>query len=107
MDRVKKFKRLKEQLDKIGIPVAYYAFKNPVDTPFLVFYTPHVNNFVADNSIYMQQDYIELELYTDYKDFELEEKVREILTENEIIYEQYETYIENEKMFMNTFGFEI
>lgn len=107
MGRKEKFQKLYNDIKALGIPVSYFAFKEPVNPPFIVYYSPHVTNFVADNTIYMQQDYIEVELYTNKKDFELEEKVRQMLIENGYIFEQYETYIQDEKMFLITFGFSI
>ena len=107
MDRLQKFEMLNKQLQSLDLPIAYYAFREPVNPPFMVYYSPHVNNFVADNKIYMQQDFIELELYTDKKDLVLEERVRQLLTSNGYIYDQYEVYLPDEKMFMITFHFEI
>ncbi|MBF4500234.1 hypothetical protein IRY55_02565 [Savagea sp. SN6] len=107
MDKVNKFTRLKQGMDKLGLPIAYHHFNEPVNPPFVVYYSPHVNNFVADNEIYMQTDYIEIELYTEGKDFELEQKVHDILTELNIIYGKYEAYIKEENLFMQTYELEI
>lgn len=102
-----KFTKLNKALKSLGIPVAYHHFSEPVATPFIVYYSPHINNFVADNEIYMQTDFIEVELYTDNKDFDLEGQVHDILTSLDIIYDKYEVYIKEEKMFMQTYQLEI
>lgn len=103
MDKVTKFRHLNEALKSLGYPVAYHSFKEPVKAPFIVYYSPNVRNFVADNSIYEQFDNYEIELYTDYKDIELEQKMHDLLTEMETIYYKYEVYIKEENLFMQTY----
>jgi len=40
-----------------------------------------------------------IEFYTNYKDPDLEEKIEEILTKNELYYEKSEVWIESEKLY--------
>lgn len=103
MDKATKFKRLNKALKSLGAPVAYHHFDEAVEAPFIVYYSPNVVNTLADNSIYHQLDSYEIELYTDYKDIELEQKMHDLLTEMEIIYYKYETYIKDEKLYMQTY----
>lgn len=103
MDKVTKFKQLNKALNSLGHPVAYHSFKEPVKAPFIVYYSPNVRNFVADNSIYEQFDNFEIEVYTDYKDIELEQDIHDLLTGLGIIYYKYEVYIKEENLFMQTY----
>lgn len=107
MDKISKFTRLNDALKQLDIPTAYHHFSEPVEAPFIVYYSPHINNFVADNSIYHQTDYVEVELYTEIKDLELEQKLHDIFTKLDIIYDKYEVYIKEEKLFMQTYELEI
>ena len=94
-----------EMLDSIGIPVAYYQF--PEDSgqepPFICFYYDSDADLKADNTNYQKIRNLTIELYTDEKDFELEETVEAVLNANEFVYMRYEASIDTERMYMVTF----
>ena len=56
--------------------------------------------------VYHKQNVYHLELYTDFKGPETENRVEKILDENEIYYEKQETYIESEKLYEGVYIFE-
>ena len=56
--------------------------------------------------VYHKQNVYHLELYTDFKGPETENRVEKILDENEIYYEKQETYIESEKLYEVVYIFE-
>lgn len=88
-------------LEEAGLPFAYHHFaegESP-DPPFLVFLFQGTDNFFADNSVYKRIDEINIELYTDKKDPELEEKIEGILDSHELPYEKTEEWITSEKMY--------
>jgi len=88
-------------LDSMGISYAYdhFAEGESPDPPFICFLYPRSDNFGADNIVYLSSNELDIEVYTDYKDPELEEKIEEILTENELYYEKSEVWIESEKLY--------
>ena len=83
-----KHKDLKTLLEKIKIPVAYDHFpdnKN-MEPPFMAYREKAPDNFMADNKVYLFFNGFEIELVTNKKDVELENKISDLLTENEIPY---------------------
>ena len=53
----------------------------------------------ADNGVYFKISQLNMELYTDKKDPELEEKLEDILIAHEIPWEKSEVWIDSEKMY--------
>lgn len=94
-------------MEEIGIPFAYDHFaegENP-DPPFMCYLLPGSDNFAADGRVYYKISEVRIELYTDYKDIVLEEKVTGVLDCHGIFYEQSEVWIEEEKLYEVTFEF--
>ena len=88
-------------LKEAGLPLAYdhFAEGESPEPPFLIFLFPDSDNMFADNSVYFKISQLNMELYTDKKDPELEEKLEDILTANEIPWEKSEVWIDSEKMY--------
>lgn len=95
-------------LKATGYPVAYSHFEstenNPApDPPFICYVLPQTDNFMADNKTYHKISSVDIELYTDFKDFEAEQKLEDLLELYEIPWDSYETYIESEKMYQKLY----
>ena len=103
------YKQVAEMVSSIGVPYAYYQFPNNtgIAPPFVCFYFNRSNDFAADNTNYQRIRPLSLELYTDNKDFTLEQTVENILNQNGLVYSREETYLDSEKMYMVTFMTEI
>lgn len=88
-------------LKEAGLPLAYdhFAEGESPEPPFLIFLFPGSDNMFADNGVYFKISQLNMELYTDKKDPELEEKLEDILTANEIPWEKSEVWIDSEKMY--------
>ena len=88
-------------LKEAGLPLAYdhFAEGESPDPPFLNFLLPGSDNMFADNGVYFKINQLNMELYTDKKDPELEEKLEDILTAHEIPWEKSEVWIDSEKMY--------
>lgn len=94
-------------MEETGIPFAYDHFaegESPAP-PFTCYLLPGSNNFAADGKVYHKITKVRIELYTDYKDTALEEKVTGVLDSHGIFYEQSEVWIEEEKLYEVTFEF--
>lgn len=94
-------------IEEIGIPFAYDHFvegENP-EPPFLCYLLPGSDNFAADGRVYYKMSEVRIELYTDFKDVSLEEKVTAVLDSHGIFYEQSEVWIEEEKLYEVAFEF--
>ena len=96
-----KYEDVMTMLTESGLPFAYdhFAEGESPDPPFLIFIFPGTNNVFADNQVYFKVNELNLELYTDKKDPELEEKLEDILTAHEIPWEKSEVWIDSEKMY--------
>jgi len=103
------YKQVAEMVSSIGVPYAYYQFPNNtgIAPPFVCFYFDSSNDFAADNTNYQRIRPLSIELYTDNKDFTLEQTVENILNQNGLVYSREETYLDSEKMYMVTFMTEI
>lgn len=94
-------------IGEIGIPFAYdhFAEGESPDPPFLCYLLPGSDNFAADGRVYYKMSEVRIELYTDFKDVALEEKVTAVLDNHGIFYEQSEVWIEEEKLYEVAFEF--
>ena len=103
------YRQIAEMVSSIGLPYAYYQFPNNTELqpPFVCFLFDGSNDFAADNTNYQRIRQLVLELYTDNKDFTLEQTVENILNQNGLVYSREETYLDSEKMNMVTFMTEI
>lgn len=101
--------KIMELLSKTGIPFAYdhFAEGESPDPPFICFLLPASDNFSADGQAYFKVTEVHIELYTDKKDLELEERVEAVLDEYGIFYEKNEVWIASEKLYEVMFSFEM
>ena len=88
-------------LDEVGIGYAYHHFEpeEAIAPPFICWLVPGCVNFAADGRVLFSADVVHIELYTDRKDFELEQRVEDVLDEREIYWEKSEEYIESEDLY--------
>ena len=90
-------------LKAAGYPVAYSHFKTIPSVPFVCYSVAYSSNFIADNQVTKRIDKVDIELYTDKKDIEAEQKIESILNEHGIPFQTVETYIDSEKLFQIIF----
>ena len=100
---------LVKMIEEMGIPFAYdhFAEGESPDPPFIVYLLPGSDNFAADGVVYYKISGVRIELYTDYKDPSIENKVTAVLDSHGIFYAQNEVWIESEKLYEVTFEFEL
>lgn len=98
-----------QMIGGIGYPVAYNHFQDDTAKapPFVCFYYPASNDFVADNHNYTKVEQLYIELYTDNKDFAAERAVEAVLRANSLPYSRQETYLDTEKMYMQLYTTEV
>lgn len=90
-------------LKNTGLPVAYSHFNQKKSPPYITYLSAYSSNFIADNKVYKKSNNIQIELYTKYKDLEVEKKLEDLLDENEVVYETTEAWIESEKLFQRIY----
>lgn len=103
------YEEISNMIKSFGLPYAYYQFPEGTATvpPFICFYYEGNNDLIADNINYAKVEHLVIELYTPTKDFALETLIGATLNEKEIPYTRYESYIDSEKLYMNTFESEV
>ena len=96
-------------LSETQIPFAYHHFaegESP-EPPFICYLLPGSNNFSADGKVYYKINEVHIELYTDLKDFAVEQQLEDVLDEHGIFYNKSETWIESEKLYEVLYTFEM
>ena len=96
-------------LAAMNIDYAYRQFDSETgkQPPFICyFFGPNVPE-AADNINYAKIETLNIELYTDYKDFNLEAQVEAVLDSCEMVYFKDEDWIESEKMHMTIYTMEV
>ena len=96
-------------LEEMGLPFAYdhFAEGESPHPPFLVYLMPSADNFAADGIAYFKVNNLHLELYTDIKDPELEEKIESVLTKYGLFYSKSEVWISSEKLYEVLYQLEV
>ena len=95
------YEQIAEMMEEMGLPFAYHHFaegESPAP-PFLLFLSPGENTFSADNQMYFSFKKLDIELYTDIKNPELEKQIEQVLKRHKIYYTKSEVWIESEKLY--------
>ncbi|MFD1403749.1 hypothetical protein [Robinsoniella peoriensis] len=97
-----------EILKEAGIPFAYdhFAEGESPEPPFICYLIPGSDNFAADGKAYYKINEVRIELYTDTKDFSVEQKLEGVMDKYGIFYEKSETWIDSEKLYKVLYQFE-
>ena len=100
---------LKDKLKTLNLPIAYRCFAagQVPELPYIVYYVDEDIGFYADDTVYYEGYAVTIEVYTDQKDLQLEEKVKELLNSNELPYESYESFLDSENMYLKAYEIEI
>ena len=95
------YKEVKQMIESIGLPYAYRSF--PINEapalPYIVFYYPDNDDFAADNCNYVPIANLNIELYTENKDFATEATVESVLENKRFFYSKTEAYLRTEEMY--------
>lgn len=100
---------LKDKLKSLNLPIAYLCFAvgQVPELPYIVYYVDEDIGFYADDTVYYEGYAVTIEVYTDQKDLQLEKKVKQLLNNNELQYESYESFLESENMYLKAYEIEI
>ena len=100
---------LMEMLEESGLPIAYdhFAEGEAPDPPYICFLYPASDNLSADGRVYYKINHVNVELYTDLKDPDLENRLETVLDRHGLFYEKSEVWIESERMYEVLYEFEI
>ena len=92
-------------LEETGVPFAYdhFAEGESPDPPFICYLLPQSDNFSADGKVYLKVSSVNIELYTDSKELDVEQ----MLDTHGIFYDKTEVWIESEKLYEVLYSFEM
>ena len=101
--------RVYQIIQSIGLPCAYYQFPDdtPQSPPFVVWFFSVNTDVMADNSNYVDKEVLNVELYTEQRDFEQEKAVEEVLSTNGFSYAKEAVRIDSEKMWQISYESEV
>ena len=85
-------------LTSLGLPVAYRAFKEPTDPPFICYIFQNSGDLMADNANTVSLNSFDIEFYADEKDLTNESAIEALLKANKMPYRKYSAWIESEKL---------
>ena len=93
----------------LGIPLAYHHFAEGESPPppFLLYLSPGSDNFSADGRVYWKVAQLDVELYTDLKDPELEARLEMVLDAAGLFYNKTESYIDSERLYEVLYEMEV
>ena len=103
------YEEVASMISAVGVPYAYHHFDegSGQQPPFITFYYDGDNDLKADNVNYQKVRPLTIELYTDNKEFELEEAVESLLSAHDLAYSRTEEYIDSERMYMVAYYTEV
>lgn len=103
------YQEISRMIDGIGFPAAYYQFSDATakPPPFICFYYPSDDDLMADDRNYQKISSLTVELYTDVKDFEAEERVEAALRAAGLSWGKSESNIDSEQMHMTVYEMEV
>lgn len=103
------YKEVNTMIASVGIDYAYDHFTDDTEhhLPFICFLYGNSDDFSADNINYQRIRSLDIELYTENKDFALEQTVETVLNSNGLFYSREESWIDSEQMYMVRFSTEI
>ena len=91
----------------VGLPYAYDHFDEieaPGGPPFIVFYYPDSDDFMADDTNYATIAQLVIELYTDNVDFAKEAAVEAALRSASLPFRRQQTWIDSERMYQTAYA---
>lgn len=96
-------------LDEIKLPYTYRAFpeKKSPKLPFICYLLDSASPEAGDNQNYVTITELSIELYTEQKDFAIEQLIENTLTAHEIPFSKDETWLEDERMQMVIYTTEV
>lgn len=98
-----------KMMEEMGLPFAYDHFVEgeAPKPPFFVFLYPKAVNFAADGIAYFKVNQLDIELYMDLKQPEVEERIEAVLLKHGIFYGKSEVWIESEQLYEVLYEMEV
>lgn len=106
---LKDLKEILEAVPGFKDKVVYYAWPKEAapDLPFICYLVTDNEPFGADNITYYYGKNVAIELYTRYKDTDLEALIEEALENAEIFFDKEETFLDDENCYEIIYNIEV
>lgn len=100
---------LLESIPGMAGKVAYYAFplNEAPPLPYITYLQTASDNMAADNRVYHKRRDVDVELYTERKDLNLENALEAALDSAGIVWAMDEDYLNSERCYMLTYSISI
>lgn len=98
-----------EMSEAIGGEFNYLMFSenSAPNPPYILFYYPQRDDFLADNEAYQIITQLNIELYTSEKDFEKENALEAVLTGYGFVFSKTESWLNDEKLYEILYTMEV
>lgn len=103
------YKEIADMISSVGVPYAYYQFPEdtPQTPPFICFFYSNSDDVFGDDTNYQTILQLNIELYTNVKNFTLEASIEDVLKQNELTYYKEENYLDSEKLYQIAYEMEV
>lgn len=103
------YREIEQMISRTGLEHTYYQWDagHAPELPYILFYYPERNDFIADGRNYLKITKVNIELYSENKDFENESVIEDLLDEYGLVYETEEQYISDERMYERLYTMEV
>jgi len=81
------------------IKVAYDHFRQKTQPPFILFRNTDTTTYKADNKVYWIDNNYIVDLVTELKNPQLEQKLEQVLNNNELPFDKEEDFIDSEQIY--------
>lgn len=100
---------IKIMMESMDLPLAYYQFDEGTaqTPPYVVFFYSQDSDVYADNKNFVDKEQLNVELYTRYRDFDLEKQVEAVLESNDFTYDKQASFIDSEKLYQIAYEMEV
>lgn len=104
-----KREEVKEIIERIGLPCAYYQFQEETSQspPFICWFFASRDDMLADDTNYVDKELLEIELYTRNRDFDTEKQVEDVLKSTGLVFLKEPNFINNEKIWQIAYESEV
>ena len=96
-------------ITSMNLPCAYNEFNDntPQEPPFICWFFARTDDFIADNQNFQNIEVLNIELYTKYKDFELDDAIEAVLQSAGLVWYKETNYIADEKIYQTAYECEV
>lgn len=103
------YNEIMTMMQETGLPFAYdhFAEGESPEPPFAVFLFPSSSNFGADNKVWQKINQLRIELYTDFKQPNIENAIETVLDQHGLFYDKTEVWIDSENLYEVAYEMEV